>query len=145
MKRVIYACMAIACPLMMNAKHCCDRKLNCICQTLNRIESCACANSCQATAITGPTTITVPGSYCLANDINGSIVVQADNVSIDGNNRMLSGDGTGSGLILEGHHATIHDFFVENFQTGIEVRGSLNFLHDIRSGNNKITRTRSKK
>ena len=120
------------------ARSCCERKLNCILNSVNRIEQCACAPSCQATAITEPMTITQPGAYCLANDINGSIVVQADNVSIDGNNRMLSGDGTGSGLILEGQHATVYDFFVEGFQVGIEVRNSFNYLFGIRSGNNEI-------
>ena len=143
MKKLYVYIMTLAlfcCTDEVLAKSCCNRKLNCILNTVNHIEQCACANSCQATAITGPMTITVPNSYCLANDIEGSIIIQADNVSLYGNNRVIRGDGTkiNSGLVILGNNTTVSHLIIEGFQTGLEIRSSFNYLFDIRSNHNEV-------
>lgn len=43
--------------------------------------------------IVSPSTITVPGSYRLGNDINGQIIIDADNVILDLNGRIISNPG----------------------------------------------------
>jgi hypothetical protein len=47
----------------------------------------------QCIAISTPTTITIPGCYCLSADILGSIIIDADRVILDLNNHQVSGAG----------------------------------------------------
>ena len=48
--------------------------------------------ACAATAIMSPTTITSSGIYCVANPITGEIAIQADDVVVDLNNYVVTGD-----------------------------------------------------
>lgn len=59
------------------------------------------------------------------NIINGSIIVQRNNVILEGLSHTLQGDGTGNGIYLSGMvNVTIRDFIVEDFDTGIWLLGS---------------------
>lgn len=48
----------------------------------------------QVLQITAPTTIAAPGIYCVANQINGSIVIESSNVVLDLNQQFINGIGT---------------------------------------------------
>ena len=78
------------------------------------------------------TTIRKDGSSCvLGNDITCSgygIIVKADNVTLDGQNHTIRGDGgiNESGIYLGGvSNVTIRNFRIKNFDIGINVRGDL--------------------
>ena len=81
--------------------------------------------------ITEPCVITEPGEYVLGNDITCSgygIIVKADNVTLDGQNHTIRGDGgiNESGIYLGGvSNVTIRNFRIKNFDIGINVRGDL--------------------
>lgn len=59
--------------------------------------------------IDGPTTITLPGSYCLIQDVNGSIIIDSDSVILNLNNHEISG-ATNNIEILSGHS----EIFIKN-------------------------------
>lgn len=94
---------------------------------------------CGSTPITAATTITVPGNYCLANDVTGGITIASPNVALNLNNFTLSGsivinasqvtvsngvlmgNATGTGIYIGGttSDAHIHDVIINNFINGI--------------------------
>lgn len=72
-----------------------------------------------ATPITGPVTITVPGDYYLANNINDSavgIIIAVPNVVLDGKGKTLEGvDGTISvGIRIYNAGMTLYNVVVKN-------------------------------
>ena len=50
--------------------------------------------ACTAEILTGPTTITESGNYCVNNSFSGSLIIDADNVSVDVNGYVITGDVT---------------------------------------------------
>ena len=78
--------------------------------------------------ITGPITITSPGSYCLANDIVGVITIAADDVILDLNNKRVSNrSSTDSALSLTGTNITIKNGQINGSIFGISVN-SCNYV-----------------
>lgn len=88
---------------------------------------------CNATPITEPTTISVPGYYCLANDIFGSIIIDSDSVTLDLNNHIISGFGAVSGIIINpGNKRVVKNGRVEDSLSGVLLNGSTDTtLNDI--------------
>ncbi len=84
-------------------------------------------NQCNATGITGPITITQPGHYCCANDINGSIIIAASDVALDINNHKIT-----NGIVISG---TRNQILIEN---GVVEAGSVDNAIAIASGATNI-------
>lgn len=87
------------------------------------INCCNNTNACAATIINSPTTITNPGYYCLSNDIIGSIIINANDVTLDLNNHTITGLGAGSGngiTVNNGNNRVIKNGRILNFDTGIQ-------------------------
>ncbi len=75
---------------------------------------------CSPTPITAPTTITASGFYCLATDIAGSIVITADNVTLDLNDHTMTGAGSGTGITVgSGVNRIVRNGSIINFGTAI--------------------------
>jgi hypothetical protein len=84
--------------------------------------TCTAPSPCSSISITGPTTISVSGYYCLANEINGLITINADNVTLDFDGNSLVGTGVGSGIGLvvnAGTNRVIRNGKIVNFEAGI--------------------------
>jgi parallel beta-helix repeat protein len=63
--------------------------------------------------------------YTLISDINGSIVVERDNVVFNGASYILQGDGNANGITLRAiRNTTIKNLKLSNFNIGILVMGS---------------------
>jgi len=67
-------------------------------------------------------------TYTLTGDIiNSSIIIERDDVSVEGANHSLQGPGLGSGISLSGrNNVTIKNFEIRNFYRGFNVGNSLN-------------------
>ena len=66
-------------------------------------------------------------TYTFTNDINDSIVVERDNIVVDGAGYALQGTGSGTGISLEGRSSvTIKNMTINEFGTGIWLEGSVN-------------------
>jgi parallel beta-helix repeat protein len=66
-------------------------------------------------------------TYTLISDISGSIVVERDNVVLNGVDCRLHGDGSENGITLRNiNNNTIRNFELSNFNIGIVVMGSDN-------------------
>ncbi len=77
-------------------------------------------NLCHATMITGPTTITQEGAYCLGNTITGAITIAASNVELDlSNRRVTQGITINSGL----NQVTVRNGVVEGSANAILANG----------------------
>jgi hypothetical protein len=88
----------------------------------NIMTNITCTVACGAIPITAPITITTPGSYCLSNDINGPIIIIADDVTLNLNDHNIRGLGAGSGtglIINPGSNRIINKGRISNFDTGI--------------------------
>lgn len=72
-------------------------------------------DSCQAILISTPTTITASGSYCLSNNITGTIMVNAHNVVVDLNDYTVS---NGQIIINAKNNVTIKHGILSNALTG---------------------------
>jgi len=60
--------------------------------------------------------------YTLTDNIYDSIVVEKDNIVIDGNSYTLQGSGTGDGIYLHlREHVTVRNTHIKNFYYGIEI------------------------
>jgi hypothetical protein len=83
------------------------------------------------TTITGPVSISQPGTYVLAADLEVSgtaITIHSEGVVIDGRGFRLSGDeATGKGIHLAAARAeaTVRDVIIEDFAYGIEGMGQI--------------------
>ncbi len=73
---------------------------------------------CHSTMITGPTTITQEGAYCLGNTINGAITIAASNVELDLSNRRVTQGITVNSTIDQ---VTIRNGVVEGVANAISV------------------------
>ncbi|WP_042667310.1 NosD domain-containing protein, partial [Desulfurococcus amylolyticus] len=72
--------------------------------------------------------------YTFTDDIYGSIVIQKDNIVVDGAGYTLKGTGSGKGIVLAGRsNVTIKNTNIKNFETGIVLNYSYNIII---SGNN---------
>jgi parallel beta-helix repeat protein len=63
--------------------------------------------------------------YSFTGNIDGSIVVDKDNIVVDGAGYTVQGTGTGKGIDLSGirRNVTIQNFNIDNFHTGIYIGG----------------------
>lgn len=78
--------------------------------------------------------------YMLTADIYGSIIIEKDNVIIDGCKYTLTGAGKGNGItIVERVNVTVKNFEIKNFNVSIYIGGYGNSRNNIIFGNN-ITR-----
>ncbi len=131
--------------ILSDIDSCCamlNSKLDVIDSQLDVVESKVDA-LCHATMITGPSTITTAGSYCLGTTINGAITIAASNVNLDLNNRRVtqgitvnSGldqvtiengtvEGSANAILVNGgaQNITIQDVTVKNAIRGINFQG----------------------
>lgn len=66
-------------------------------------------------------------TYVFVANINDSIVVERNNIIIDGNRTTLQGRGTGRGIDLSGRiNVTIRDAHIKDFYSGIWLNSSVN-------------------
>jgi hypothetical protein len=88
----------------------------------------------QIQQITAPTTITSPGVYCVANQINGSIAILSSNVVLDLNQQIITGDGItlisviGPVQNIEIKNGTLLN---GNSSTGISLIGSIDRINNV--------------
>ena len=74
-------------------------------------------------------------TYTLTDNINGSIVVERDNIVVDGAGYTLQGTGSGKGIEFSGRkNVTVKNFDIKHFYTGIYL--GVNSDNNIISGNN---------
>ncbi len=86
-------------------------------------------NLCHATMITGPGTITEEGSYCLGNEIVGTLTIAASNVHLDLSHRRIT-----DGLIINSGltGVTVENGVVEGGSDAISVNGASDIIiHDV--------------
>lgn len=76
--------------------------------------------------ISAPTTIMQPGSYCLTEDINGSIIISADQVILDLNKKSLIGAGVGVNISGREDVEVKNGFMKNNGGFGVSVSDSQN-------------------
>ena len=75
-------------------------------------------------------TIAEPGAYELTDDLaaeddEACIVITANDVSLNGNGYAISGEGSGTGILIESaDDVSVENIELENLETGIEVTGS---------------------
>jgi parallel beta-helix repeat protein len=63
--------------------------------------------------------------YSLTGNINDSIIIQKNNIIVDGKGYTLHGTGSGTGfLISERNNVTVRNAYIENFEYGILVQAS---------------------
>ncbi len=81
--------------------------------------------ACDATPITASQTITLPGSYCLANDITGNLWIESPYVTLDLNGHTISGGANGIVIGCAAHDCTVRNGRITGAgYAGIIVRGS---------------------
>lgn len=81
----------------------------------------AISSPCNATPITAPVIISLPGYYCLANDIVGTLTITASDVTVDLNNHTISAPGT-VGIFLSGAtNAIVQNGKINDTAIGIEL------------------------
>lgn len=88
---------------------------------------CPPAFPCTPIQITAPTTISIPGFYCLSNNIIGQIIINANDVTLDLNGHTITGagPGAGSGIIVNaGFNRLIRNGTVNAFDNGIQCIGN---------------------
>lgn len=86
-----------------------------------------CTTVCGDIPIMAPITIDVPGVYCLAADITGSIIINVDDVTIDLNNHTINGSGVGTGILINpGSNRIIKNGRIANVATGIVMDSNSN-------------------
>lgn len=78
---------------------------------------------CQS--IIAPTTITQPGNYRLANNIAGGLIIAADDVQIDCENKVID-DGTTAISVGAFRNVIIKNGIVTNANNGIAATDSIN-------------------
>ena len=87
-------------------------------------------NKSNVTEITGPTVITEPGNYKVAEDFSATsdaIVIQADYVRLDLNDHKITGPGNkvGRGIVLDGvSNVIVRNGTLQTFGTGVALLGS---------------------
>ena len=78
-------------------------------------------------------------NYTFTNDINGSIVIQRNNIVLDGAGHYLSGVGNGTGVNMSGrNNVTIKNLEIRGFADGIIIQ-SYPDAHNNTIFENKIT------
>ncbi len=66
-------------------------------------------------------------TYTFADDIYDSVVLERDNIVVDGAGYTVRGNGTGKGISLSGRaNVTVRNIKVESFAHGIDIRNSNN-------------------
>ena len=68
-------------------------------------------------------------TYVFTANISESIVIERDNITLDGKGHMLQGIGNGTGLALDGrNNVTVRNVKIENFSYGIHLQASSNII-----------------
>jgi len=76
-------------------------------------------------SVTGTNSIQIDGNiYTFTDDIVGSVVVEKDNIVIDGNGHKIEGTKTRSGISMNADNGTIKNLRVNNYEYGINLEGS---------------------
>ena len=102
---------------------------------------------CGGTPIVASTTISLPGYYCLANDITGNIVISSDNVVLDLNNHTITNNSSISIDIQGGTNRTIKNGRIDGIgssSTAIQIERGCNqtqIENIFVSGNNSSSST----
>lgn len=81
---------------------------------------------CTLTPILAPTTIAASGSYCLADNITGSIIIEADNVSLDLNGHTIAGNV----IINDSNYVKVKGGIISGSTTGIELNGGTEIIYE---------------
>ncbi len=110
--------------LAVQAKSCCSYKLDTILQNVLATRACCEQNgqdgACALTPITAPGIIDAPGAYCLANNIDGTITIDAPNVFFDLNGHTIQN--STNGIVVNGDRAVVKNGMVQNMsENGILV------------------------
>ncbi len=93
--------------------------------TLAEISNLLTATSCIGIPITTPTTISESGYYCLAHDIEGQIIIDANNVVLDLNNHRITTNNFGDALtVTQGINRIIKNGIIANSNWGIVLDGN---------------------
>lgn len=74
-----------------------------------------------------PYTISSPGTYKVVSDLTAvgdGITILADNVTLDLQRHILTGNGTGKGVFIKGVNVEVANGTVDNFQHGVYNRGA---------------------
>lgn len=66
----------------------------------------------------------MPGYYCLANDINNTLTITADNVTVDLNNHTISAPGTIGVFINGARNAFVTNGRIDNTNNGVELNST---------------------
>jgi parallel beta-helix repeat protein len=78
---------------------------------------------------TAPITTVDNVTYAFTYNIYDSIVVERDNITIDGNGYTLQGSGSGEGVVLnKSNNVTIRDMSIKAFDCAIHVEASSNII-----------------
>ena len=65
-------------------------------------------------------------TYLLKNSINGSISAEKDDITIDGANYSIQGDGSNTGIRIRASNVTVKNLQINQFQTGMGISTSEN-------------------
>ncbi len=84
-------------------------------QVFNMLSTVTLEELCQPTAIIAPTTIILPGSYCLATNITGTIIINANDVVLDLNNHTIF---NGQIIISGKNNSIVCNGILDNATTG---------------------------
>lgn len=79
--------------------------------------------ACLSMPIETPTTITIPGTYCLAQDITGTIVINSDNVTLNLNDHTIN---NGAIIVNAGSNRLIENGAINNAANGIICNSNTN-------------------
>src|SRR5258708_5375330 len=102
-----------------------------------------CGSAGAQTAVSSCQTLSVPGNYFLTKNLTASgdcLVIAAPNVAIDLKGKMITGNGSNSGINDDGldrDYAIIANGTIRNFDTGINLHSSGSaIISNINSSNN---------
>ncbi len=98
---------------------------------LGNSQQCPLPSPCSPTPISAPTTISVPGSYCLSADITGPLIINTNDISLDLNGHSITGGAPGSGngiTINPGFNRLIRNGTINSFDTGIQCTNNTDTL-----------------
>lgn len=98
---------------------CCENIQNNFNGTFTAIASIT--SPCAATPIIAPTIISMPGYYCLANDIIGTVTITATNATFDLNNHTINAPGTTAIFLSGAANVIVDNGKIDNAAIGVEL------------------------
>ncbi|MFC7155276.1 right-handed parallel beta-helix repeat-containing protein [Halomarina halobia] len=79
-----------------------------------------------STSVDSCTTIDMPGEYVVTEDLSADgtcLTITADDVTLDGAGHELSGNGTGTGVVVGGENVTVRNVTATGFDAGADLDG----------------------